>query len=42
MITVDTHIIICATSILSNSPLVTADKNLRKAKSVKANWKIIN
>ncbi len=30
--------IICATSILSKSPLVTADKNLRKAKSVKTIW----
>ena len=30
--------IICATSILNNSQLVTADKNLRNAKSVKTIW----
>ena len=30
--------IICATSIVSNSPLVTADKNLRKAKSIRSIW----
>ena len=27
--------IICATSILNNTQLITADKNLRKAKSIK-------
>jgi|YelNatPaOPRAMG01_1025707.scaffolds.fasta_scaffold00094_48 PIN domain nuclease of toxin-antitoxin system len=30
--------IICATSILNNSQLVTADKNLRNGKSVKTIW----
>ncbi len=30
--------IICATSILNNTQLVTADKNLRKAKSLKTIW----
>lgn len=30
--------IICATSILNNTQLVTADKNLRKAKSIKTLW----
>ncbi len=30
--------IICATSILSNAPLVTADSNLRKSKLVKTIW----
>ncbi|MFZ0456464.1 MAG: type II toxin-antitoxin system VapC family toxin [Ignavibacteriaceae bacterium] len=30
--------IICATTILNNSQLVTADKNLRNSKSVKTLW----
>ncbi len=30
--------IICATSILNNTYLVTADKNLRKAKGIKTLW----
>ncbi len=30
--------IICATAILNNAQLITADKNLRKAKSVRTLW----
>lgn len=30
--------IICATSIINSAPLLTADQNLRKAKSVKTIW----
>ncbi len=30
--------IICATAILNNTQLITADKNLRKAKSLKTLW----
>lgn len=30
--------IICATSILTNTPLITSDKNLRKAQVVKTIW----
>ncbi len=30
--------LICATSLLTNTPLVTADKNLRKFKMLKTIW----
>lgn len=30
--------IICATSVLNNAPLVTADRNLRRARSIKTIW----